>query len=596
MYHLSAVGDRATLLHALSLATLLTVGCGASGGHSVAPPPSAAATSSATGASTSPTGAPAATPAAATPRTKTARVVARAGEGFLEEEGGRFIVHVKGLPYAMGLQYGELMAPEIEAVLGKIVSYAGQQFPQVPGFLIPVARPLVSAAVASAFRPYFTPDDLGWARGIVDGMRRRLPATRVTEDDLIFLNSLVDFGAVLDLASFKCSSFAAWGDLTRDGKVYQTRNVDLFVGTGLEEHPVVAVVKPEGGVPYINLGYAGLYGVVSGMNAHGLGMGQVWGFSNDRAFGRPWPLTVRDIMTTGVGYEDAIRAFGDEPHRTYGSNFVFADRGDGRLGAPGGCSVEVTRSHFASFLDDDPREDLAVWNGQPYGIRIPQAVFRGDCALDPVIRSLQTASKGPTGDPRTAGAYKDRYKGQADRILAFQAAGVLIGRDETREISQEVAMRKSSLQCCVYENSDLRVWVSNARMAPGGLVLQAYAEPYHPYDLDYYAPSLALLPDRTSVLGGERLRVDLRASNLGRARDLDVRVSLESDSGVYPTPYAHVPYAAHVAAGAAGGGAGALDLVLPTGLAPGPMRLRAEVYERGTGDLVDIVCATVNVR
>ena len=82
-------------------------------------------------------------------------------------------------------------------------------------------------------------------------------------------------------------------------------------------------------------------------------------------------------MAEGIGYEDAISEFKNEPRRTYGSNFIFADRGDGRNGVPGGCAIEVTRSMFASFLDNDPAENLALWNGQKYAIQVPDAVFLG---------------------------------------------------------------------------------------------------------------------------------------------------------------------------------------------------------------------------
>lgn len=560
-----------------------------SGGSLPAP-----AASTTTGAAAA-TAAPAATntpPAGPVVKTKAAVLVRRSGRGFLERQGSVYVAHLRGAPYEMGLQYGELLGPEIEGVFAKMVQYAGSQVRQVPTQLVPFLKPLATGLVASLFRPYFKADELDQIRGIVEGMKRRNPATRMSADDFIFINSMVDLGGIFDASSFKCSSIAAWGALTVDGKAFQTRNVDLSVGTGLEEYPLVAVFKPEGGVPFISLGYMGLLGVVSGMNAHGLGLGQVWAFSKDVQFGRPWPMIVRELMGSASGYEEAINAFQNEPRRTYGSNFVFADRGDARGGRPGGCSIEVSARDFASFLDDDPREDAAQYQGQPYAIRIAECVFRGDCCIDPVLRSRQTGAKGPTGDPRQAGSYQNRYEGQAKGLLAFKQQGVLIGPDEMRKISQDVAMRKSSLQCCVYANSDLKVWVSNARDVAGGSVL-AYQEPYHEYDFNYYVPTLTVRTATSVVPVGSRLRCALSTSNLGDARELDVHLRIEAAGREWPLAGVIGPW--RVAFPARQTFARDIIIDLPGNLPAGPCTLRFDACEQGTRDLVDTTAVEVTV-
>ncbi len=530
---------------------------------------------------TSPTTSGSAAPA---PRTKTATVVARHGEGFLEVDGGRKILHTKGTSYQRGVQYGALVGDMVESVFTTLHAYVRQEAPKLPSW----AQQLLTPAGAWVYRPFFDADALEELRGILDGMRLRNPSTPITEADLIFVNSLVDLGATVGLDVFSCSTLAVWGSRTEEGKLFQTRVVDLMVGTGLENHVLTVFAKPEGGVPYVNPGWAGMIGCASGLNAHGLGVGQVWAMSQDVLFGRPWPIAAREILAYGTGVEDAERVLRASA-RTYGANFVFADRGDARGGQPAAVALESTAHLFASFGPDDPREDQALWNGHPYAIRLPEAVFRGDCSMDQRIRAVQTSSNGPTGDPRAAGAYKNRYEGQADEILAYEAAGVKIGAAECIAITQAVAMKNDSLQCCVYANSDLEVWVANARLENGTKHF-AFQEPYHAYSLDYYTPTSRLSAATSAAAPGDAVQATVALDSLGRARGLEVRLALEVGGVRVPVGARPVILAERGATSVTVTGS------LPAGVAAGTGELVVEVVEAGSDDLVDLSVAPFDVR
>lgn len=528
-------------------------------------------------------GAPAAnTPA---PRTKTATVVARFGEGFLEMDGTRKILHTKGTSYERGLQYGYLVGDEVEGVFASLDAYVASQINTLGINVRPLATPIGSMI----YKSFFDADALEELRGILDGMRLRNPSTPIQEHDLIFINAIIDLGATVNMDVFSCSTLAVWGSRTKGGKLFQTRVVDLMVGTGLENHVLTVVAKPEGGVPYINLGWAGMIGCASGLNAHGLGVGQVWARSNDVQIGRPWPLQTREILAYGTGVEDAERVMRGAV-RTYGSNFVFADRGDARGGTPRAIAVETTAHLIAVFGPDDPREDLALWNGQPYAIRMPEAVFRGDSSMDPAIRARQLSSHGPTGDPRSASAYKNRYEGQAVAIRRYETQGIEIGPQELIDITQEVTMKNDSLQCCVYANDDLEVWVANARLDNGQKVF-AYQEPYYNYSLDYYTPTAQLVPDKTTLAAGETFEVAVPLETLGSARRLDLQLVLEAAGGAR-----HVVGKQPLVLGARGLGTITFDATLPASVAAGPGQLVLEVLEGDSQDLVDLTVVPVTVR
>lgn len=513
-------------------------------------------------------------------------VVARHGEGWLElHHGGRKVLHTKGTSYERGVQYGVLVGDEVEGVLTKLPQYVAAQGVGLATSFAPLITPLGSMIM----KPYFDQDALDELRGILDGMRLRNPNTFVTEQDLIFMNSIIDIGAIVDLDVFQCSSLAVWGPIAKDGKLFQTRNTDLMVGSGIESHTLIVMAKPTGGVPYVNPGYAGMIGCASGLNAHGIGVGQVWAFSLDRGFGRPWILATRELMATGDDVDDAIRIFSSH-RRTYGSNFVFADRGDTRGGVPRAIAIESSQANLQFFESMDPKEDLALWNGQPYAIKIPFAVFRGDAALDPILRSRQTASNGPTGDPRASGAYRARYKGQADGIQSFINAGVKLGAQELIQISHDVAMPNDSLQCVVYANTDLELWVANARKDATG-IHQARKEPYLHYSLDDYAPVTRAVPDKTTFARGETLRVAVPIETLGKGHALDVHVGLEV-AGVTTV----LGSARNVVLADRGATTAIVTITIPANLTNvGLGHLVAEVVEAGTQDLVDVARTGVTV-
>lgn len=92
---------------------------------------------------------------------------------------------------------------------------------------------------------------------------------------------------------------------------------------------------------------------------------------------------------------------------------------------------------------------------ESYGLPIADSVFRGDLSLDLNIRKRQIAAAGPDGDPRETQSYKLRYKGQWDRIVAYERDNVLIGQKEAEAISRETAIKKGNLQA--YEREYVNV-------------------------------------------------------------------------------------------------------------------------------------------
>ncbi len=67
-----------------------------------------------------------------------------------------------------------------------------------------------------------------------------------------------------------CSSFAAWGSESDDSTLVIGRNFDFWVGDDFAKNKVVTIMEPDKGYKFLSVGWAGMSGVLSGMNEKGL--------------------------------------------------------------------------------------------------------------------------------------------------------------------------------------------------------------------------------------------------------------------------------------------------------------------------------------
>ncbi len=67
-----------------------------------------------------------------------------------------------------------------------------------------------------------------------------------------------------------CTSFAVWGDKSKDSSMIVGRNFDFYVGDEFAEDKIVEFIKPDNGYKFMMITWGGMAGVVSGMNDQGL--------------------------------------------------------------------------------------------------------------------------------------------------------------------------------------------------------------------------------------------------------------------------------------------------------------------------------------
>ena len=381
-----------------------------------------------------------------------------AANAYVEEVDGTPVVHLKGTPYEMGYQHGALFQEKVRAGFDAFEALLelGHRETGLPVFVMNFLLDCVYRRCSPHIPDKFKRE----LEGLADGSGVDLAVLRRVH-------------VISEVTERNCSSFAVFGKATADGRLFHGHNFDWNMDAGIQKNAALFLYEPEGGVPFAAYGYAGMIGYVSGMNMNGIAVGFIGAVTRDgRSSGLPLMLMLRKVLEEAGSVEEA-RAIIEHAHRGVGYNYVIADgkRKEAR-------AFETTAHHFAAFTDNDEAETCE------YAIRIDDAVFRADEAMDPTVRSFQTCSNGYPNMPYGSNSYDHRYKGMADRIRKHYGK---IDEKIALEIVQAVAMRKSNLHSVLCDATNFQIWAAHAKGQEG-----AYTQPYVHFDLK----KLFLRPDR----------------------------------------------------------------------------------------------------
>ncbi len=346
------------------------------------------------------------------------------------------VVWLAGVPYELGRQHGVALRQEVRAAVTQVLGYF-RQYLKVPVVRVWVTNWWLDTAWRQA-QPFLHPDHLQELEGLADG-------SGVPLRDLMRLHAIPD-------RTYACSNLAAWGQATREGRLLHVRNLDWNIDAGIQQFATVFVVHPTGKHAFVNVGWAGFIGVLTGANDAQLSVGQVGAETTDATFrGEPMAFVIRRMLETSGGLEHATTLV-RQAQRTVGVNYVIAD-----AKARTARVVETTQHYLRVFEADDAAEHAV-----PYARPMPDAVFRADTAMDPTIRERQIASGGdPTRrgveDPAGSSAYDVRYLGQAEGLTRHRGA---LDPLAAQEIARTVAP-SSNIQSVIFAWPTM--WVANAQ-------------------------------------------------------------------------------------------------------------------------------------
>jgi predicted choloylglycine hydrolase len=331
-----------------------------------------------------------------------AETLARYGDGWLETVDGCLVLHVKGSPHDMGLQHGKLLRDHVRENVRFILQEKGNAtLVKLGGLEITPANVLES--VVELQRPHVPKKYWQEMQGVAQGAG--VPLEQIEAAN--FIPEL-----------FHCSGFAVMNAATADGTFYHGRVLDYGVDLRLQQHAVLIVQEPTGGIPFVNVGYAGFIGSVTGMNAQHVSIGEMGGGGQGQWNGTPMALLVREVLEAANDLDAGVEVFRSHK-RTCEYYYVLADGNTNR----------------AVGLAATPRELQVVHTGEA----VPQ--------LPTPVKDAVLLSAGT------------RYPELVRRVQAQH--GRLDAQAAIRLMDRPVAM-SHNLHNALFEPKSTRFWVANA--------------------------------------------------------------------------------------------------------------------------------------
>jgi|GEM_PF-2306276 len=318
------------------------------------------------------------------------------GTGWLEKsEQGDLILHLEGTYYDMGLQQGNLLKKEVRLSLDCVKG------------LLHHYDPLVPMSVASAILYEYT-----YAKEIpYIPLKYQVELRGVAEGAGVDLKTLQSVHGLIFLAS--CSSVAAWGNATRDGKLYFIRSLDYplnFVdpktGVAIQDNSLIVIYKPRGEIPYLTFNWPGFVGSAGGMNAQGVLISVLTNQSKfENPAGLPMIFRVKQVLDKANSVDGAIRLIGAKPFEG-GYNFVIA-----QTKYPQAIAVEMdAREIYIGGWNGPAESNRYHYRGKEYVYEpIPDVVLRTNHPLSSELISHHRGKieRGKKDDSSSSARYRD---------------------------------------------------------------------------------------------------------------------------------------------------------------------------------------------
>jgi len=264
-----------------------------------------------------------------------------------------------------------------------------------------------------------------------------------------------------DIGETSCGLFAAWGNATADGHLYQMRNLDWSMDAGIQDYPLVVIYEPDDGNLHAVIGAAGIVGAAGGgMNEHGIAVSEIMGGFGDAETldGAPFPLLLREVLYHDTTLAEALARI-ENAERT--NEYYYCISGP-----------EGTGSSARLLLTSNTRFDVHAENESvdPHPYYSP---FH-----DPLVDVVYWKNHNGSGNENLYNAINDRYGA--------------INSEKAIEIAQADGV-SSTVLSIIYDTTALKCWVACANGSTDPAHNQAYVE----FDLN---PVTYSLGDATELL------------------------------------------------------------------------------------------------
>ena len=215
-------------------------------------------------------------------------------------------------------------------------------------------------------------------------------------------HSAHDLGhALQDYMLVGCTSFAGWNGSVKDSLLLVGRNFDFYVGEQFAENKIVAFYNPSEGYKFAMLTWAGMTGVLSGMNEKGLTVTiNAAKSSIPASAATPISILCREILQYAANIEEACAMAGRR--KTFVSESILIgsaadnravviEKSPDKMGVyQSGKDWLVCANHYQSetFKDDKRNMENIATGDSPYRQRRAEELITQRIPLDPPEAAL----------------------------------------------------------------------------------------------------------------------------------------------------------------------------------------------------------------
>ncbi len=175
-------------------------------------------------------------------------------------------------------------------------------------------------------------------------------------DRILNYHAAHDIGhALQNMDLVKCTAFGVWDDQSSDSSILIGRNFDFHVGDEFAENKIIAFVAPEEGHRFASVTWAGMIGVVSGMNEKGLTV-SLNSAKSDIPFGARTPVSIiaREILQYASNIDEAL-AIASRRESFVSESFLIGSAADHKV-------VVIEKSTDTTLLYDPDTNSIILTN------------------------------------------------------------------------------------------------------------------------------------------------------------------------------------------------------------------------------------------
>jgi len=230
------------------------------------------------------------------------------GKSWTGKREGLTVVHLKGSPFEIGYAHGVLLEPQMHTLETEFIQMIHEYVPR--RWMVKVLKWYViyrNRQLTEYVPLNYRMEIYGTTLGCRD----------IHPKEGSFYNRMLNYHAAHDVSYMLidnplvsragCTSFGAWGGATEGGHLITGRNFDWEAAEVFSRDRVVVMCEPDEGIPFISLSWAGMAGVVSGMNRAGVSV-TINGAPSSlpRQTATPAAMVARDILQRAHNHAEAL--------------------------------------------------------------------------------------------------------------------------------------------------------------------------------------------------------------------------------------------------------------------------------------------------